>query len=185
MMRWLLGWLFVGFAGAVIAASTLLWWDATVNDQACSVAVQVRGPWAVQVFARDGAVSATVFTHRYFPQRGPTMWLGRASEQSETAGLWQQREVAPSPTPGSWGWRFGRFALAGGWGDAAGRHNRVGLRLPLWCIAGLSAMLGGWMCRRMFRGRRRAAAGACAQCGYDLRGSAGACPECGHATLSQ
>ena len=32
--------------------------------------------------------------------------------------------------------------------------------------------------------RRRAAAGLCPDCGYDLRGSANRCPECGRATGS-
>ena len=54
--------------------------------------------------------------------------------------------------------------------------------VPYWSLAVLTGALPAvWLvrtARRRLRDRR-AAAGLCTACGYDLRGSAGRCPECG------
>ena len=59
--------------------------------------------------------------------------------------------------------------------------------IPLWALAVLSAVLPAlWLGRRVRRSRRRrrAGAGLCPSCGYDLRASPGRCPECGAAAVS-
>lgn len=59
----------------------------------------------------------------------------------------------------------------------------TGIGLPHWLVAVIFAVLPAqWLRRRLKdgRARRRAAAGACPACGYDLKGNAsGVCPECG------
>lgn len=58
---------------------------------------------------------------------------------------------------------------------------------PLWSVLLTTAVLPALWARRVRRAhydrtrRRRADAGLCPTCGYDLRASAGRCPECGAA----
>ena len=60
------------------------------------------------------------------------------------------------------------------------------LFVPYWSIMVLAGLLAGMTIRPIasaindLRGRRRAAEGRCAKCGYDLRGSPARCPECGN-----
>ena len=84
---------------------------------------------------------------------------------------------------GSFGFFFSfeRDATPASW--SRGRVTRVWTaRVPYWLPAlPLGVAPGAWALARAaaVRGRRRAAAGRCAQCGYDLRASPGRCPECG------
>lgn len=54
-----------------------------------------------------------------------------------------------------------------------------GVVLPLWMPAALSGGLLFALWRAGARARRRALAGCCRSCGYELAGIAGPCPECG------
>jgi hypothetical protein len=57
------------------------------------------------------------------------------------------------------------------------------LRVPSWFLVALTAaMPARWLVRRRSARlrRRRAAAGLCTSCGYDIRATPGHCPECGH-----
>lgn len=58
-----------------------------------------------------------------------------------------------------------------------------GVRVPYWIIALTAGLLPAWRLPRELRalraGRKRAAAGRCQECGYDLRATPGRCPECG------
>ena len=65
-------------------------------------------------------------------------------------------------------------------------HTRSVVRreiiLPYWFLAIVTGILPtAWLItrRRESLRRRRAAAGLCTRCGYDLRASSGMCPECG------
>jgi len=54
--------------------------------------------------------------------------------------------------------------------------------VPMWClalVAGAPGLLTGLLGRRLRHRDRRAAAGLCRRCGYDLRATPGRCPECG------
>ena len=53
--------------------------------------------------------------------------------------------------------------------------------VPQWAIAVPLAGAAAWGLWRGRTLRRRAIAGHCLRCGYDLRGSPGRCPECGAA----
>jgi rubrerythrin len=50
---------------------------------------------------------------------------------------------------------------------------------PYWLLALLTAALPVARAAAFARGRRRAIAGLCTACGYDLRASPERCPECG------
>jgi hypothetical protein len=77
-----------------------------------------------------------------------------------------------------WGpvqWRAWRFA------DPAIRSDNRRVRLPHWLLALICGALPFTFltlstCRAV---RRRAAAGECPKCGYDLRATPERCPECG------
>ena len=53
------------------------------------------------------------------------------------------------------------------------------VRVPMWTAALVLAVLPAMTVRRLRRDRRRASAGLCPRCGYDLRATPGRCPECG------
>ncbi len=59
--------------------------------------------------------------------------------------------------------------------------------IPLWMFAVLAGVPGAVLFTLGCRARRRAKAGACAKCGYDLRASASGapCPECGAAVIAK
>ena len=60
--------------------------------------------------------------------------------------------------------------------------------VPAWFLSPALAVLPGlWVIawRRHWAARRRAAAGVCAKCGYDLRATPGRCPECGTAAAGR
>lgn len=70
-------------------------------------------------------------------------------------------------------------------------NNNGGIRqtlIPLYPFAIATAVLPTlWLCRRLDArlARRRAAAGLCPRCAFDLRASPGRCPECGATTPPQ
>ena len=81
-------------------------------------------------------------------------------------GFW----IGPNSPGLRWQWSF-EFA-----------RDRIGWRavVPLWAPFLLSAFGAGLLWRAEVCARRRAGAGHCTSCGYDLAGNAtGVCPECG------
>ena len=72
---------------------------------------------------------------------------------------------------------------------SGGRYVRTGIEahvvaVPHWLVAGLlvAAAPGAFAFVSSRRRHRRAAAGLCPRCGYDLRATPGRCPECGVAS---
>jgi hypothetical protein len=57
--------------------------------------------------------------------------------------------------------------------------------LPLWLATLLFAMAPAAYVLKMTGRRRRARAGFCPSCGYDLRASKELCPECGTSIMTQ
>jgi hypothetical protein len=73
---------------------------------------------------------------------------------------------------------FGQRRLTGTDSDGI-VHAFRNLWVPLWLIAAASAVLPATWVRRRLIPARRANAGLCPSCGYDLRASPERCPECG------
>jgi hypothetical protein len=68
--------------------------------------------------------------------------------------------------------------------DATPNPQYRALVIPvLWPVA-MTLTVAGAMVTARLRQRRRAAAGRCAACGYDLRGTPDRCPECGTAAAA-
>ena len=65
--------------------------------------------------------------------------------------------------------------------DPGGAPSFRGLITPTWSAVAVAATLPGARLWRRRNRRRRAAAGFCTHCGYDLRATPGRCPECGAA----
>ena len=70
-----------------------------------------------------------------------------------------------------------------GFGWTAGKLDNgywyVEMNGPCWCLILVGSVvpcIAGW---RRLRSARRARAGQCVRCGYDLRATPGRCPECG------
>ena len=77
------------------------------------------------------------------------------------------------------GWPLGYVRVASG-RDMSIDWLKAGMNVFMWfMLLNISAYF--WHEYRQSRGDRRAQAGRCAECGYDLRGSPIACPECGRA----
>jgi hypothetical protein len=64
-------------------------------------------------------------------------------------------------------------------GRGQGAMTTANLTVPHWLVVALTAAPCLIRARRGWVRRRRAKAGLCAACGYDLRATPGRCPECG------
>jgi hypothetical protein len=69
------------------------------------------------------------------------------------------------------------------WSGMRGRSRDV-FSLPFWFLTIIVALIPLYQSWQVYRRMRRAAAGACVQCGFDLRATPGRCPECGTAVAS-
>jgi hypothetical protein len=113
--------------------------------------------------------------------------------QSQAIPTWSHCEDAwlTEPVTERSRWRFlgfsGGLAAGGAWSSFAvgeivnwsGSSRATRIRIPLWMTIGLLALLPLVRFTRARRASRRAAAGCCLNCGYDLRASPTRCPECG------
>jgi hypothetical protein len=92
---------------------------------------------------------------------------------AEGAGVWAHLR-------GNAAWKCAGFSYTS---DRAGSLPLSVLVTPSWFVL---VLLGAMPTARLLRTRRRrAAAGHCPSCGYDLRATPGRCPECGQGNLGR
>jgi hypothetical protein len=171
---------------------------------AAVVGLWARGQWVCDVLEWRSAAAEgkrlTQWEQTVGTGNGVAVYWGRAvavSEATEAAAaerrdyILSQKRTFRDWTPPSLFWprvrpggrRLGRAGYSHGpmpGGVPGGAETMI--TFPLWPAAVATAVpLGAWLAtyRRRKRLRRRAEAGLCRACGYDLRATPGMCPECG------
>jgi len=178
---------------------------ATAAFVAAAVAwpISYRRAIGVAAFGPDGRPAAVVAAAGSFhvllsdvPTGPMTAWTvdlrrgSRAAFEAERDTVvvaadrqWGDTVVVPPPvamTPPTV--THNRFGLAAGFGrDPLGQPGTwfAYASAPAWLVVPLLSIVPATGARRWAVRRRRARAGRCLGCGYDLRGSPARCPECG------
>lgn len=118
----------------------------------------------------EGCVS---LKHRYYVVDDPleaAALASRATGKIEHAPSRRRTDLLPP-------WYYAAEEFPGGKGE-------LEIRMPLWPIALVTAILPAVWARRYMRRPRLNRPGCCRTCGYDLRGSPERCPECGATTAA-
>jgi hypothetical protein len=84
-----------------------------------------------------------------------------------------------TPAPQSWWNRLGFYAAQTGWESSFASESQEWVAMPAWLPVLAFLILPVVWILRWRAARRRASAGLCETCGYDLRGTPERCPECG------
>jgi hypothetical protein len=125
-----------------------------------------RGGLAVEVRLQDADWRGVPPDERQRQTRAETSWKRQPAEYPDARGpdvVWS-------------GLGFGYWVTRYGWSYSASSRR---LWFPDWALAlPLAAWPAAW-CFLARRRARRAGAGLCPRCGYDLRATPGRCPECG------
>ncbi len=133
---------------------------ATPNPHWRNITVELA--WGAVYFQRG--------TYAYGgPPRERVRW--RATPLFET--LWGCSPASPDVRYALAGFSFSRWDRFPTWRNAA-------VRVPLWSVASVAAVMPALGLVTTLRRRRRFGAGCCTRCGYDLRATPARCPECGH-----
>ena len=117
---------------------------------------------------------AYTFARPVAPPAGATAW--ETHRAADVLQDWFDRSSLPGRI--GFGWGASRKVSSGG-----NVIRQRAVTFPLWLPAALAAVLPAAWVRRRLVPWRRARAGLCAVCGYDLRASPGRCPECGEAIV--
>ena len=126
-----------------------------------------------EVIIKPGVVRYRWFRNEVFDES-----FARNYETQPAQLAWRHSQWPVNPPPARWGWLLPHYENQ----VSVGSGDRGVLSVPYLPVLLLSGILPGvWV--RGFAHRRRAArrarAGRCPACGYDLRGTTHRCPECG------
>jgi hypothetical protein len=122
-----------------------------------------RGGLAVEVRLQDADWRGVPPDERQRQTRAETSWKRQPAEYPDARGpdvVWS-------------GLGFGYWISRYGWGYSASSRR---VWFPDWALA---LPLAAWPAAWWLLARRRARAGLCPRCGYDLRATPDRCPECG------
>jgi hypothetical protein len=128
-----------------------------------------------------GEMLLIVGRHSYYPpfQRQPA-----SGERASSSWSWGRLGAGHlgwdgPPPPRSWWNRLGFAIYEDGTSASFYDESRHIVATPMWVVMVSSLVLPTAWLRGWTRRRRRAAAGLCVRCGYDLRATPQRCPECG------
>jgi hypothetical protein len=177
---------------ACFVAVCVLWFRSQVTQDFVVYSPRIRpGRSAVlHVETYTGYVRLNLTTIR-FPKSATQDFIRRAAGGSPGPVFHRDHaRYGSSPPDEPWrvrlGWNFGFIAWQSGtdprrriWELEPVTINWSRIDLPFWCVAAILCAAPAFGTLLTLMRRRRARAGRCPECGYDVRASRGRCPECG------
>jgi hypothetical protein len=179
-----------GWVPVVLPAAVLVLWVRShlANDWLRYARASDAGPdkwfYRVEFVTRRGTVSLNTSRRAY--ENNEVVAARLAREAGLRWDLFQ--EVRPWQPAGAWSRMLTRWQRLGFdyerttqsfLGDP--RYGWLTVTAPYWSLTLVAALPLLVRTARVLHRRRRAAAGLCRNCGYDLRASGDRCPECGQA----
>ncbi len=178
MLKWAMRIVAVGGALLALAVGTAAWMHRTQGRD-----------WFV--------VTPAICSYTHISPQYATVWGWLRREQDPDEELFAVRkfgrfgaESVPDDSNGTFSYMINAAAFFKQWRGFGYLHGSKGatatpsftaMWCPTWAVIGFLLLPMGLWAGIGWRQRRRAAAGHCVNCGYDLRATPEKCPECGSA----